>query len=281
MTQPMQLLDSTYFSNLPWTARVKLWGMRHPGAFVGPNEVSIRKRLADSATAPRAVVNIWQDALCSFLRDGEYRNVYDNARIGGRAPEDKYRVRVDTHLGLGTGTYFAAVSIGGSGVRYFGEYCMVLCDDVVDDATQLLDRDSFDTLYPPLDKLSADQVKGMLLGTWANIDDMILMRVLPRIGHDLQVVTSGTIIELALTDQEYIEIHLTTSFRTKQVAQVLESPESTATEGRILERNRRGLSNSMHEHQWARRKAELASELDRLKITQRVVTQHGRGYQWT
>lgn len=94
------------------------------------------------------------------------------------------------------------------------------------------------------------------------------------------MVTSGTVIELALTDQEYIEVHLTATFNPGLVEQVLESPESTATEARILERDRRGLSNLMHESQWARRKAELARELNTRKITQRVVTQHGRGYQW-
>lgn len=174
MDQPPNLFDETYFCVRPWKDRLELWAAKNPGAFLSANQASIRRRLADESTSARVVVNIGEAALMSFLQEGRYRNAYEISRVGGNAPVDHYRAQVDQHLGLGEETYFAAVSMGGSGVRYFGEYCMVLAARVVGAKTQLLDRDSYDTLYSPLDQMSIQQIRDMLFGTWTDVDDMIL-----------------------------------------------------------------------------------------------------------
>lgn len=271
-----------YFLQEPWSQRLRRWKGSpevRAKAFAEANEESIRRRLDDPSTAARVVVNIWASALLDFLRIDQYQNAYERARVGG-PPVLEHRVAVDRRVGIDEKAYFGAVAIGGSGVRYFGEYCMVLKMGIVPGSTRLLDRDSFDVLYSPLKFWTDQQIIDVLGGSWSHVDDMLLMRVLPRIPHDFQVITSGTIIELALTDQEYIEVHLTDSFKLRDISQILDSPESTATEARILERQRSGLSNPMHELDWSRIRARLAKELDKRKVRQRVVSQHGRGYQW-
>lgn len=79
---------------------------------------------------------------------------------------------------------------------------MVLNRRMVELDTQLIDRDSFDVLFSPLESLSDDDIRDILVGSWSEVDEMILLRVLPRILNDFQIITSGTVIELALTDQE-------------------------------------------------------------------------------
>ena len=59
-----------------------------------------------------------------------------------------------------------------------------------------IDRDSYDVLFPPLDRLSASDIT-CLKGKWSDdVDAMIMLRVLPELSHGRQIVTSGTVIEL-------------------------------------------------------------------------------------
>ena len=170
--------------------------------------------------------------------------------------------------------------MGGVGIRYYGEYCVVLKSDLVDDQTQVFDRDSYDVLFPPLSTLSNAAIAS-LKGKWgADIESMIMLRVLPELNHQRHIVTSGTVIELALKDQEYIEVHLNSTFGPLDVDQVVESPETVAMEARILERQRSALPNAMHELEWVRRRSEVVQRLEQRGIRHRVVTQHGRGFQW-
>ena len=146
--------------------------------------------------------------------------------------------------------------------------------------TQIFDRDSYDLLFAPLENLTNEQID-CLKGLWnSDIASMILLRVLPELDHQRQIVTSGTVIELALKDQEFIEVHLAQRIRPEDVDQIVESPETAAMEARILERQRNGLPNHMHELEWVRRRTEVVRRLEREGIRHRVVTQHGRGFQW-
>ena len=110
--------------------------------------------------------------------------------------------------------------------------------------------------------------------------DHLVCGVLPELNHQRQIVTSGTVIELALKDQEFIEVHLAQAIQPGDVDQIVESPETAAMEARILERQRNALPNHMHELEWARRRTEVVRQLEREGIRHRVVTQHGRGFQW-
>jgi len=234
-------------------------------------------------TGLRMVVNITADALLSVLREGGYRNLYENPVVGGAPKEPtKQRQKVDRTFSITSNHYFGAAALGGAGVRFYGEYCMVIKLERVRPRTRLLDRDSYDILLEPLKalELSKRQVE-RLTGTWdADLVQMALLRVLPEIGHDMRLVTSGTISESVLRDQEFIEVHLEGSFGPTDLEEVRESPDDASLELAIAERARHGLFTTTVDREWARRRAVVARELDAQGIRHRVVTLHGRGYQW-
>lgn len=282
MSTPSQASFGTnYFSNKSWNDRLNTWLSKATGGFESPNVESIKRVLTDPNTSARVVVNIRPDALTAFLNEGSYRNIYQSPVIGGNRKEpDAKRLAADAQVGTGPNHYYGAAAMGGGGVRYYGEYCIVLKSDFVDSQTQVFDRDSYDVLFPPLDSAPNRAIES-LKGTWdRDIASMIMLRVLPDLNHQRQIVTSGTVIELALKDQEFIEVHLNRTFKPDDVDQIVESPETAAMEARILERQRGALPNSMHELEWVRRRSEVVRQLEKCGIRHRVVTQHGRGFQW-
>jgi len=140
--------DPTYFSAQSWADRVDRWETDNQGSvFSGGNVAVIRQMLSDPETGLRMVVNITADALRSFLSEGRYRNLYDSPLVGGSARQPSpERVKVDSRFGLGPNVYFGALALGGTGVRFYGEYCMVIKLDRVPADTRLFDRDSYDIL---------------------------------------------------------------------------------------------------------------------------------------
>lgn len=286
--------DSTYFMDAPWSERVERWiELNQSSGFSTGNVDMMRQMCENTDTGLRMVVNITAKALLGVLREGEYKNLYDNPVIGSDPKEPSAeRQRVDLALGIGENTYFGAVALGGAGVRFYGEYCMVLTLARLEMApTALFDRDSFDILLDPLIGLTRGaqgdplgptvEQLACLRGTWSQDRvHMALLRVLADISHDSRLVTSGTISELLLRDQEFIEVHLEGSFGPGDIEEVRQSPDDAAIELTISERERRGLFTTAVEREWARQRAEVARRLDDHDVRHKIVTLHGRGYQW-
>src|SRR5207253_1015978 len=93
----------------------------------------------------------------ALLRDGQYKNAYERRPdAGGSGAPSSTRRQVDAALfplpKRPEHHYFGAAVLGGTGVRYYGEYCLVLKEDkaVIADDTQVLDRNSYDAMFPPL-----------------------------------------------------------------------------------------------------------------------------------
>lgn len=276
--------DPTYFSAQRWADRVDQWEINNQSSgFSGGNVAVIRQVLSDPETGLRMVVNINADALRSFLREGAYRNLYDLPLVGGTAREPSpERVFVDSRFGLGPNVYFGAVALGGTGVRFYGEYCMVIKVDRVTASTGLFDRDSYDILSEPLSELELnDEQLNCLRGTWEeDAVDMALRRVLSEVTHDVRLVTSGTVSERLLRDQEYIEVHLDGTFKPTDLEEVRLSPDDAAAEFAIAERERRGLHTTLVERVWRQRRGDVIQDLASAGMPVRVVTLHGKGYQW-
>jgi len=108
---------------------------------------------------------------------------------------------------------------------------------------------------------------------------MALRRVLSEVTHNVRLVTSGTVSERLLRDQEYIEVHLDGTFTPTDLEEVRLSPDDAA-EFAIAERERQGLHTTLVEHIWRQRRADVIQDLAKAKLPVRVVTLHGRGYQW-
>lgn len=276
--------DQTYFCDAPWSERVEQWvADRKDIGFSGGNAKVVRDVLKDGETGLRMVVNITAYSLFVVLATNAYKNLYERPAIGGKPrKESETRKEVDETLGLGENTYFGAVALGGAGVRYYGEYCMVLTLDQVAGRAKLLDRDSFDILLEPLKglPLTEERLKA-LRGDWdSDRIDMAVLRVLPELGHDIRLATSGTISDTVLRDQEFIEVHLEGTFEPRSIEEVRESPDETAIEMSLRGRRDRGLHLTQTEEDWLMRRAWVSRQLATLRIPHRIVTLHGRGYQW-
>lgn len=210
-------LDPAYFSAESWRARVQRWldDPAHSDRFLDGNVRLVRQIMEHAESGLRVVVNISAHALLSFLAQRRYRNLYERPVIGsarqGPSPE---RVHVDKRLGFGADArhyYFGAVALGGTGVRFYGEYCMALEPSAVDPSSQILDRDSYDLLLPPLSNTlpDVDELVRMLRGEWAaDTVDMLMLKLLPEIRSTHRLITTGTVSEMILHDQEFVEVHV-------------------------------------------------------------------------
>lgn len=276
--------DQTYFNASPWSERVAEWVTDNEDVgFAGGNARVVRQVLEDDENGLRTVVNITAFSLYIVLRDNAYKNLYERPAIGGVPREPcEVRERVDKALGLGKQTYFGAAALGGAGVRFYGEYCMVLKLSQVGQNAGLLDRDSFDIDLEPLRSLPLTKERlDALRGDWdTDRIDMAVLRVLPELGHNLRLVTSGTISDALLRDQEFIEVHLDKSFKPRGVEEVRESPDETAIEMSLRARQSRGIPLTQVEQDWLHRRTWISKQLAAYGVRHRIVTLHGRGYQW-
>ncbi len=145
----------------------------------------------DRESGARMVVNISSvhiPAFCEASRGREkrpYKNGYDlgKFRLGSPPPSSEPNLReiVDAALPLNGArpedVYFGAVELFGSGIRFYGDVCLVIRKDVVAADTLVLDRNSFDLISAPLRERinnppSADEARAeearKLMGRWMN-----------------------------------------------------------------------------------------------------------------
>ena len=276
--------DDVYFSHLGWSDRLAAWRQRsEEHGFSSGNAEVVEETLSRDETGLRVVVNISADALLSFLSDRQYRNLYETPHVGGDIQGvSETREEVDHKLQLGPDTYFGALALGGTGVRYYGEYCLVIRLDSVPEQTTLFDRDSYDIVIEPFSRLSLnpDQIR-VLSGSWT--DDrvsMVAMKVLPELIHDRRLVTAGTISDAVLRDQEFVEVHMPTSFGPDDLEEVRLAPDEVTVAERLESKRRAGRPLSSVDEEWLRRRGLVDEALDLHEIRARVVTMHGKGYQW-
>lgn len=286
-------LDATYFNTRPWARRVKEWirkarGSGPAASFLGANVTVIRQILSHADIGLRVVVNIGADALLAFLHTNDYKNIYENPVVGGRRRQPtKERVEVDRLLAFAqpaSSYYFAAVALGGTGVRFYGEYCMVLRPARVVPDTRIFDRDSYDLLLPPLSGWSQTKTRNFvraLRGRWgSDVVDMLIMKMLPRLPASQHLITVGNVSSLVMSDQEFVEVHLEGKIRHRDIEEIRQSPDEVAIEAGILNRKRLRQSPTLVEMRWVNQRHEVLSLLPQMPIAYRIVTLHGKGYQW-
>jgi hypothetical protein len=284
MTQPS--LDSGYFSDDSWGYRVQKWlsGAAH-NPFLDGNMRIIRQIMSHAESGLRMVINISAEALLSFLAERRYYNLYEEPVIGGkRRKPSQERIDVDRLLGFGSNAsdfYFGAVALGGTGVRFYGEYCMALKPSEIPGDTQIFDRDSYDLLLPPLSEVpDVSAVAAQLRGSWKDRIDMLVRKVLPELSGSNQLITTGTVSEMILRDQEFVEIHKRGALGPSSIEEVRQSPDEIAIEARIQARSNAGFAPNAVELRWLQQRRNVVEALQREGILCRVVTLHGRGYQW-
>jgi hypothetical protein len=272
-----------------WEGAAAVW-LSAQNQFTRQNVKRFRAFLERAECGARMVVNIDAYALLCFLRDLTYRNHYDRkvrgvsfARAGGvRADSDEQRQRVDALIApagtSGADIYFGAVALESAGVRFYGEYCLVLKAQELDPATQILDRDSYELDFAPLGPVGEDEAASHALlnalkGTWAR--DLVAMAILKarRVLEDADRCTSeGRLTDELLFGEEFIEVHRVGAFGPNELEEVRQSDVEIATSERILTAFEHGVVPSLEELVWLVRRAEVDRSLKQARLPTRVVS---------
>jgi hypothetical protein len=275
-----------------WSDRLAEWVAVQGGNrdFLDANVATIKYWLTEHGM--RVVVNAGSFALGRLLEGDRYKNRYELGRIGGAiAPPSARRLEVDGLLGFtpdGRDWYFGAVAVGGTGVRFYGEYCLVLKKDARSSSDQFLDRNSYDLKDPPLSNASdASIVVKALRTTWDDLPVTIATKVLSAVTQSERLLTVGIVSELTLRDEDFVEVHLhrpgcdgQRSFGIESIEEVRQSPDEVALHQHLLEQQMRGRMLTPAESEWCSRRAHVEELLDRARVPSRVVTTNGRGARW-
>jgi hypothetical protein len=283
------LLDSVHFdSTRSWTERLSTLAESDAfeDAFKAANLQIVPRVLAADQPGLRAVINIGARSLCSFLADTHYRNAYERSAVVGvehTARPSERRVAVDQLLFGDDGReyYYAAVSLGGVGCRFYGEFCLVLRQSETRNAG-VFDRNSYDLTVPPLDAAEArEELVRALRGTWTeDVIAMLTVKVAPELPSGNRLTTPGQLSDLVLRDEDFAEVHLRQKITRDSIEEVRKSPEESSVALELLEQYRAGDIPTPAELVWASNRHRAEEMLRDLDIPTRSVATNGRGFRW-
>lgn len=246
----------------------------------------------DSSSAPaeggaHAVANMACDhapAFCNAAGSGNaYLNAYDLSHV---KPVGKTRRRVDDAIasltkGAPEALYFLAVEINGTGVRFYGDLCLVLKKNKVPSDAVVLNGNSYDLVRPPLSsetgsdaklKCAADDFSGI----WdQDVAAMAVLKVFDT-RRSVRRWTTAQISDAILDDEDYLEVLKVGSFDPEDLHEVRISVASAAEETVITEQLRRGPTPSAGSLLWGKRRRDALSALRRAGVAVRIVSHTGR-----
>lgn len=248
----------------------------------------------DKESGARMVVNMSSVNVPVFC-DDRYKNTYDlkaSQPPGARRVSER-RERVDLALPMAPGVapeniYFGAVELNGAGMHYYGDVCLVLKPEALDDSTVVLDRNSFDVDRPPaLDRIRAlpegsrHQARAWLLSSWAgrwgaDLAAMATLRLHAAGAAGTRRWTTGQIARTLIDDEDYLEVLKVGSFNVGDVQEARLFSADAMLEAHIGSRIGDASPPSFEALQWRRRRIRAEAALRAAGITVRVVTQLGR-----
>ncbi|MGA2650963.1 MAG: hypothetical protein ABSF28_10585 [Terracidiphilus sp.] len=230
-----------------------------------------------------------------------YKNRYDLASqrkdpqaVGARVPTPQsLREKIDSVLASLTSTsdgkefYYAAIELNGSGIRYFGDLCMVLKPEETDPNTLVLFKNSYDLSRSPIREEvfvngSIDMAKAIdkakeLQGVWPDdVIEMAACKLLDGANPTERRITSGTVSAGVLFDEDYLEVIRLESFGASSLEEIRLSAQDVAVEGRVAERLRSGPAPSFAELQWRHRRRGAERIATQVRVSTRVVATAGR-----
>jgi hypothetical protein len=221
---------------------------------------------------------------------GVYENQYTYAsRVGEPLKNNGVRKEIDEALariskrdGLAAKNgHYAAMDLNGTGVRYFGDVCLVLKEDTVAPKTLILERNSFEVRVPPADRKTGSVAEKLenWAGKWgAHAVYMAAKLIMEGQPLGQRLMKTGTISDRLIEDEDYLEVIMHKGFKPDDVAEVRVTAEDAAAEALIGDRARVGLAPTGAEALWRYRRR-LATWLARStasKLPVRVVTTTGR-----
>lgn len=228
---------------------------------------------AKGAAGAVCVVNIASEHVPGFCTNGSnaYLNAYDLVRLGVNPKAvSPTRARVDQALTSlvnipASDIYFVAAELNGTGIRFYGDICLVLRHD--DDLAKLfiLETNSYDLVRAPKSLITttdSDLLKEAkdMSGQWAG--DLSAIATIKIYAHrqSQRRLTTGQISDGLLEDEDYIEGLRIGSFSVGDIKEARLSAAGVAQDSRIDERTRSGPIPDAASLKWRhqRRQAERA-----------------------
>lgn len=274
---------------------------------IGPDD-----SMPDTGAGARIVFNMsckHVPMLCGLDGGGAqatYKNAYDLNKVTDRRRGvdeiiEKVCRELDPNIAKES-VYFAAVETTGTGIRFFGDMCLVMrsrpewrADEdstssqipQIDTTIVVLERNSYDLVRSPVaeriqtagsnSRKKSESIAAGWVGTWAHdLLDMVALWVLRELSMEKRRWTSGEIAQVVLDDEDYFEVLFPRSFGASEIMEVRTSASDAAAEGDIADRERTGESPGLHELEWRQQRREARRALARFGIPVRVVTTIGR-----
>jgi len=293
-------LDALYFAPKPWPDRLRDWLQARPPAqtFIGADADAVDVISKRGDLGLRMAVNMPAYALLRFLHERQYKNAYERQADAGSDAGGPSATRREVDAALFPAParppaqhYFGAAVLGGTGVRYYGEYCVVLKEEekvirdempvvekVIPGDTQVLDRNSYDTMFAPLAGVEPlPDVMKRLRGQWGNdLLAIVKLKILPELGAAPRLTTAATASETLLHDESFVEVHKHGSFGPDQVHEVRESAADAAVEADLSGRRQRGQPRLPEESIWLARRHLVDRALAAHGIRARIIVTTGR-----
>jgi hypothetical protein len=269
-------LPDVYDANGNWEVALTAWDTNQH-AYARTNAQKYRQILQQGDSGPRMVVNMGSWSLLKFLLSKAHLNSYQLVPLGNTPPPSARRQRVDGWIVSALNgikpdqIHFGAVALESTGVRFYGEYCLVL--EKVDDKTQILDRDSYELDFPPLaDKGTPQAFFRALRGSWkADLTAMAILKARDLLAGTDRLVTEGRMRDNLLRGEEFIEVHQVGGFRPTDLLEIRQADVDVATHHRIIESIGHGVAPSAEELVWLARRRRIDRELDSQSVSTRVV----------
>ncbi|HEV8444759.1 MAG TPA: hypothetical protein VGQ27_14845 [Steroidobacteraceae bacterium] len=245
----------------------------------------------------RVVFNMSCTHVPDFCKDSAagpdaYKNAY-------KFSPSRKRVAVDEAVETCSGDFgsklnkedicFGAVETSGTGIRFYGDLCLVLKPTPEQQDLLLIDRNSYDVARNPIAERVRKattpsigepeaRVAEMLpwLGRWADLAHMLAMKIIRRLPLSARRWTTGQIAQAVLEDEDYCEVLYPKSFNAGDLAEVRVSAPDAAAESDIAHREQAGEAPSIHELAWRDQRRDARRALVKAKVPVRVVTTPGR-----
>lgn len=286
-----------YFLSDSWRQRLESFVTARPSTegrdFAAANASRVKEHLSLDKSL-RVVFNLGGYALLNYLRSGDYQNIYEQPMIAGerRAPSQT-RLAADDLVSLHPARdfYFCALASGGTGVRYYGEYCAVLKPaSTLHKVDKILDRNSYDLLTPPLSAY-LNELRGrgkpslLIDGLMSRLGDgttqqMLAAKVLQRTPDSPRLLTAGTVANAILSDEDYCEAYHRGKIAIDTLEEIREHPADVSREGEILQRLEGGEPLRCEELVWAWRRRLIRNKLRSRGLPRSISADSGRSGRW-
>ncbi|MBX7481674.1 hypothetical protein [Qipengyuania qiaonensis] len=234
----------------------------------------------------RAVANMASDhapAFCNPTGPKAYLNAYD---LPAPATVSATRQRVDAALPLPAGytqqdIYFLALEVNGTGVRFYGDLCLVLKPQATAADVRILNGNSYDLVRLPLSTRTGTDTAlrseaARFWGVWReDLTSMATLKVFAARRSERRF-TTGQVSDAILDDEDYLEVLRLGSFDASDLQEVRITAASAAAEADAAERMRHGPTPSAASLLWRRRRRDAVAAFEAAGVPVRVVSHSGR-----